>query len=69
MTKLQPYLEGGKAAMLVHVPEHHDMATYEQSLSALRLASQASACDISARGKKRAGGGAGGKPGGKRSKA
>jgi hypothetical protein len=62
---------GGKAIMLVHVPEHPSVTTYHESLRALRLATQAASCEIGLKqqNSKRTGGHGGAGNRGKRPKA
>jgi hypothetical protein len=59
--RLFDFRAGGKALMLVHVPEHPTETTYLESLRALRLASQGASCEIALKPAKRAGGAAGGR--------
>ena len=42
----RPFLSGGKALMIVHVPDHPSEADYHEALRALRLAAQASSCEV-----------------------
>ena len=43
----RPFLSGGgKALMIVHVPDHPSEADYHEALRALRLAAQAASCEV-----------------------
>ena len=43
----RPFLSGGgKALMIVHVPDHPSEADYHEALRALRLAAQAASCEL-----------------------